>query len=625
MADQPPEDDKEKQKAREIENEIFAKTQGFVHDPDDHEFDKTVALGRPLITPKADKQEFDPAARFGTAQKPAAQKPAAQKPAAQKPAAQKPVAQKPVAPKSPPPPQEQADIEPVLEESTIRSEDLASLLREAGEADAAASQPAAPKPAPEAEKTPPASPLDEVTVEFENLDRLVQAADTGAGKQPSAEIPAGADEVADIDLSIDESSLEFEGLDELLQEAAVEETPEKETPATSLAEEATVGFGNLDQLLKAENQEAPPLQKAPEKPTAAAEKEEAEEIEVELTEDAGPAEPAAAGTPATADIDLDAALTELDELEHLLEESARDEEASVKQTVETMEAATEAPLTEEAPEVVSLTESDLVDKPVVEETTPPEDEEKKILPADALALASGDFEAGEEEKAATTPEAPDVAAATEETEPEIPVAMPAKETAPVTGQEEQAPARRRGAGFATLLGLIGFAVAAGALWMNLELTKRVEQLENSLADMNRNHRHEIMKLKQRLNKAVPATRPAASSPARSKAKMAPVGKKARKVVKQKKTITPATPAATVQQGGNWVINLSSFATAKAADAELKRLTKLGISVEKVHVNSQGKIWYRIRITGFSNAEQAKAYSRTLAGKYGIRDAWVGHK
>ena len=487
------------------------------------------------------------------------------------------------------------------------------------------SQPAAPRPEPEAEKTPPASPLDEVTVEFENLDRLVQATDAEAVKQAPAQTPADTEEVADIDLNIDESSLEFEGLDELLQEATAEETPEKETLASSLAEEATVGFGNLDQLLKAENQEAPSLQKTPEKPTPAAEKEEAEEIEVELAEETGPAEPAVAEAPAAADIDLDAALTELDELEHLLEESARDEEPSVKQAVETMEAAAETPPTEEAPEVISLTESDLVDEPVMEETTPPEDEEKKALPADALALASGDFEAGEEEKAAATPEVPDVATATEEAEPEIPVAMPAKEAAPATGQEKQAPAKRRGAGFATLLGLIGFAVAAGALWMNLELTKRVEQLENSLADMNRSHRHEIMKLKQRLNKAVPATRPAATSPTRPKAKRTPVSKKARKPVKQKKVITPATPAATVQQGGNWVINLSSFATTKAADAELKRLTKLGISAEKVHVNSQGKTWYRIRITGFSNAEQAKAYSKTLARKYGIRDAWVGHK
>jgi len=641
MADQPPEDDKEKQKAREIENEIFAKTQGFVHDPDDHEFDKTVALGRPLITPQTDKKEFDPAARFGSAEKPAAPKPAAQKPAAQKPAAPKPAAPKPAAPKPAAPkpaapkpaapkpaapkpaapkpaapPREQADIEPVLEESTIRSEDLASLLREAGEAEAAASPPVAAKPGPEAEKTPP---LDEATVEFENLDQLVQAADAEAAKQPPAETPAAADEVSEIDLNLDESSLEFEGLDELLQEAASEEAP-----ASTLAEEATVGFGNMDQLLKAERQEAPSRQKAPEESAAG---KEAEEIEVELVEETGPAEPAVAEAPAPSDMDLDAALTELDELEHLLEESAHEDDAIAKQAVETMEAAAETPMAEERPEVVSLTESDLVDESLAEETTPPEEVEKKAPPSDALALASGDFEAGEEEEVAPTPEAPGAAAVAKETEPEIPVAAPAREAAPATEQEKQAPARRRGSGFATLLGLIGFAVAAGSLWMNLELTKRVEQLENNLTDMNRSHRQEIMRLKQRLNKATPATRQETGSQPRSKTKRTTARKKTavKKPAKSKKAITPATPASTGQQAGNWVVNLSSFATARAADAELKRLAKLGITAEKAHVNSQGKTWYRIRITGFASAEQAKTYSKTLASKYGIRDAWVGHK
>lgn len=77
--------------------------------------------------------------------------------------------------------------------------------------------------------------------------------------------------------------------------------------------------------------------------------------------------------------------------------------------------------------------------------------------------------------------------------------------------------------------------------------------------------------------------------------------------------------------GGWVINLLSVASAKAANAQLERLRKMGIRADKQSVNKEGKSWYRLRVTGFDSYEGAKAYIDTVERQTGFDSAWVARE
>lgn len=87
---------------------------------------------------------------------------------------------------------------------------------------------------------------------------------------------------------------------------------------------------------------------------------------------------------------------------------------------------------------------------------------------------------------------------------------------------------------------------------------------------------------------------------------------------------PVVPASLpTEKKGGWVINLLSALNARTADEELVRLRKLGIRADKQTVNSDGKTWHRLRVTGFNSYEGAKAYIETVEKQTGFKSAWVG--
>jgi hypothetical protein len=104
---------------------------------------------------------------------------------------------------------------------------------------------------------------------------------------------------------------------------------------------------------------------------------------------------------------------------------------------------------------------------------------------------------------------------------------------------------------------------------------------------------------------------------------AEAGKKAsRKARTRPSSAAPAKPSG---KGGAWVVNLSSHAKFASANREASRLEISGLKPEVIKVESKGKIWYRVRIIGFSTAAKARAYSDYVKQTFGIRDAWVGRQ
>ena len=98
-------------------------------------------------------------------------------------------------------------------------------------------------------------------------------------------------------------------------------------------------------------------------------------------------------------------------------------------------------------------------------------------------------------------------------------------------------------------------------------------------------------------------------------------------------VTPATkehqpplsndgPDIKMSMDGPWVINLVS--TSRKADAD--RLTKKALSkdipTEQQQITVKGTQYWRVQITGFQTAENAKAYAETAKELLGLKDAWI---
>ncbi len=86
--------------------------------------------------------------------------------------------------------------------------------------------------------------------------------------------------------------------------------------------------------------------------------------------------------------------------------------------------------------------------------------------------------------------------------------------------------------------------------------------------------------------------------------------------------TPAIAESETSAGG-WSVNLISLSSEKVADEELTRLRNLGIRAEKQRVEQDGRVWYRLRVPGFTSHDGAKAYIATVESKAGVSNAWVG--
>lgn len=76
-------------------------------------------------------------------------------------------------------------------------------------------------------------------------------------------------------------------------------------------------------------------------------------------------------------------------------------------------------------------------------------------------------------------------------------------------------------------------------------------------------------------------------------------------------------------GGVWSVNLISLSNEQMADDELARLRNLGIRAEKQRVEQDGRVWYRLRVPGFTSHDGAMAYIETVESKAGVDNAWVG--
>lgn len=81
---------------------------------------------------------------------------------------------------------------------------------------------------------------------------------------------------------------------------------------------------------------------------------------------------------------------------------------------------------------------------------------------------------------------------------------------------------------------------------------------------------------------------------------------------------PPAPAAS----GDWMVNILSTSSREAALTRQAQFTADGYATEISEVTINGKRWYRLGMTGLASEAEARERKALLAGKYGIKDAWV---
>jgi len=147
----------------------------------------------------------------------------------------------------------------------------------------------------------------------------------------------------------------------------------------------------------------------------------------------------------------------------------------------------------------------------------------------------------------------------------------------------------------------------------------------------------------------PATSTKAASPKPEKT-MPQAGSETKKATK-KKPITPArpvivakkVPAASVKPVAKpttttaqlsmyevapgtvkgWVVNIFSVTSRSTAERKIRQLKTNQIDARYVRVKVKGKIWYRIRVSGFKDKRAAITFKKFLQEYHGI-DAWAGY-
>jgi hypothetical protein len=81
------------------------------------------------------------------------------------------------------------------------------------------------------------------------------------------------------------------------------------------------------------------------------------------------------------------------------------------------------------------------------------------------------------------------------------------------------------------------------------------------------------------------------------------------------------PAST-DNTGPWLINLASLPSQSDAERFMQRARSRDIDTQQQKVTVKGKKYWRVQITGFSTAADARAYAGTVKEMLGLKDVWI---
>jgi len=87
-------------------------------------------------------------------------------------------------------------------------------------------------------------------------------------------------------------------------------------------------------------------------------------------------------------------------------------------------------------------------------------------------------------------------------------------------------------------------------------------------------------------------------------------------------LTSNEPAIKTSTNGPWVINLVSTPRKADADRLTEKALSKDIATEQQQITVKGTQYWRVQITGFPTAENARAYANTAKEQLGLKDTWI---
>ncbi len=94
------------------------------------------------------------------------------------------------------------------------------------------------------------------------------------------------------------------------------------------------------------------------------------------------------------------------------------------------------------------------------------------------------------------------------------------------------------------------------------------------------------------------------------------------VMQHQEAVTEQSPADTAGSKGPWVINLVSAPSKADADRMTKKALTRDILTEQQEVTVKGKPYWRVQMTGFATAEDARNHSEAAREKLGLKSVWI---
>ena len=85
------------------------------------------------------------------------------------------------------------------------------------------------------------------------------------------------------------------------------------------------------------------------------------------------------------------------------------------------------------------------------------------------------------------------------------------------------------------------------------------------------------------------------------------------------------PQETSKQSGPWVINLVSLPHKADAERFVEKAESRGVDAELYQVTVKGKTYWRVHVTDFATAAEAKSNANVIKGKLGLNDVWVAKR
>lgn len=88
------------------------------------------------------------------------------------------------------------------------------------------------------------------------------------------------------------------------------------------------------------------------------------------------------------------------------------------------------------------------------------------------------------------------------------------------------------------------------------------------------------------------------------------------------SVAQKRPAGSVGTGDPWVINLVSSTRKADADRFEEKARSRDIKTEQQLVTIKGQQYWRVQITGFATAKEARTYADSARDKLGLKDVWI---